>query len=181
MKNSGMIAVAIMAVATVAAHGERPNVWWAPGLPEFGHSDYIQSRSRDNQAWVHATTERDLEIMMSLVELFPPYMFDSTTHYRPGSSTPAADGSGFPERWGYYVLVDRADLTFVVTRDRAEELVSLRIMAYLLLRELVIVWTEHSGHKNVTVSIAYTPVDEDPVVFAIGFKTELGIKVVMAE
>lgn len=116
-----------------------------PDAERYADFEATDATENDTSTWVVATTERDLDRMMSLIELFPPYMFDSNSYVRPGSGGP---------RLGYIVMVDRGELVFVVTEDRA---------------------------KDVTVSIAYVPSFRDPVVFAIGVMTELGVKVMMAD
>ena len=167
-----VIVAAVFAFAcTSTAYGE---TWWMPDRGRFPH---VNSRdtTTNNSTWVYATTKHDLDRMLSVVALFPPYMFDSKTYYLAGGSTgPHSD-------YGYIVMVDGGQVTFVVTEDRATDLASSRIMTYLLLRELASIWRDHGGHNDVTVSMAYVPSYRDPVVFAIGVMTGIGVKVVMAE
>ena len=112
--------------------------------------------------------------MAEVAELFPPYMFDSPREYIPG----CCEGSN--KMFGYIILVDGGKVTFVVTENRANELSSSRMLTYVLLSELVRLWSGYGGYNKVMVSLAYVPAFRDPVTFARGYTTDIGVKVVMA-
>lgn len=146
---------------------------WSPDTDRYGHFRNTYT-TENNEAWVYATTQRDAERMASMVELFPPYMFDYRTHYIPGTG-----GEG--QRFGYIVLVDQGSVTFVMAERRANEIAGSRFLAFVLIRELVGMWQAHGEYRGVSVSLAYVPAFRDPLVFAIGITTEIGVKVVMGE
>jgi hypothetical protein len=166
-----VVIATVFATSINAGYGE---TWWMPDKNRFHHVDSAETTA-NNSTWVYATTKHDLDRMLSVVDLFPPYMFDSKTQYLAGGSI------GPHTNYGYIIMVDGGQVTFVVTEDRATDLAGSRIMTYLLIRDLASIWRDHGGHSDVTVSMAYVPSYRDPVVFAIGVMTGIGVKVVMAE
>ena len=158
------------ALAAISASGE---AWWTP---DTGRYPYVRldSTSDTHIVSIHGAAVQDRDRMADIVALFPPYMFDTAREYIPGGV------SAGNELFGYIVLVDGGNVTFVVTENRARELAISRILSYLLVCDLVRLWSNYGGYDTVQVSLAYVPAFREPTVFAIGTTTEIGVKVVMA-
>ena len=85
--------------------------------------------------------------MAEVADLFPPYMFDYSQSYMPGCC------SHDDNKWfGYIILVDGGKVTFVVPEKRANEFSSSRMLTYVLLSELVRIWSGYGGYNKVMVS-----------------------------
>ena len=164
-----LIAASVLASAAVSAAA-----WWTPDREQYPYQGVYSPHDtpRGHAVWIQGTTVRDRDRMAEIAELFPPYTFDSPREYMPGI--------GDESLFGHLILVDGGRVTFIVTENRATELSGSRMLTYVLLCELVRLWTEHSGHDSVVVSLAYVPVFKQPVTFAYGHTTAVGVKVVMS-
>ena len=172
MKTCAVLLALIATAATSSA--------WVPDVERFPFRDntgYPDEDGRNHTTWVYATKQRDMERMLALATLFPRYTFDSASETRPGWRRTAPKARA---KMGYYILVDGGDVTFIVTKDRAAELNNSRMLAYLVISELVKMWREHGGYSDATVSFAFADGGEPPVVFAVGLWTDIGVKLVMS-
>ena len=174
MQKRATIAAALVLLTLGNAHSA--HAWWTPDTDLYPYTGlYSPSDTpRGHVVWIHGTTVQDRDRMAEIAELFPPYMFDSPREYIPG----CCDGSN--TMFGHIVLVDGGKVTFVVTENRAKELSGSRVLTYLLISELVRLWTDYSGHNPVVVSLAYVPAFKEPVTFAFGHSADIGVKVVMS-
>ena len=166
-----LLIVAVALLSPTSAAGQLAT-WWYPPHDRYPVNEYVPTTpDKSNATEVYAATPEGAERMKAVVELFPPYMLDSRTYYLPGTSEVGH---------GYVVAADGSDVSFFITEDRAKELAGSRVVTYLLLCELVRIWSDTTGRSDVTVSLAYVPSFKQPVVFAIGTLTEIGVRVVMA-
>ena len=165
----------IMAVAFALA-AIPSYAWWTPDAERYPVVGVYSPETHQAQhaVWIHGTEVRDRDRMAEIAKLFPPYMFDSTQEYMPGCCV------GDPKSFGYIILVDGGEVTFVITENRANELSGSRMLAYVLLSELVRMWRNYGGYDSVIVSLSYVPAFKDMVVFAYGYTTDIGVKVVMS-
>ena len=162
-----------VAIAT-AAQGQGDPWWTGPKDSRFSFGTIVRSANDRTAVVIDATSEKEVEYAEQLTALFPPHMFGTPKEYTPGRR-------GWSPEFGYYFIVDRGDVTIVVTETRAEELSHWRVTTYLLLRDLLTMWHEYTGYTEATMTLAYVPVFEEPVTFAIATMTEIGVRVIMAD
>ena len=100
--------------------------------------------------------------MVELLNLLPPYALDTTAFM------------------GEAVRVDEGFVEIDVSKDIALSMNRQRLLAYLIVKELVEMWEHLGGYDYVTLYMFYDDDPDDPhsrdyVLFAIGETTENGI------
>ncbi len=106
--------------------------------------------------------------MVELLSLLPPYALDTTRFM------------------AETVRVDEGFVEIDVSKDIALLMGRQRMLAYLIVKELVDLWTDIGGHEQVSLSLFYDddedyPYSDDYVLFAIGETAGSAVKVTMAQ
>ena len=137
------------------------------------------SAQADEHVWEHdwgalATNRDELNALTSMLELFPQWSFD--VHFgKPAKLSSANYSGGIVEVDGNLIKID-------VSKEIANFMHQNRLIAYLIVKELVELWMVFGDHEHVVLEMHFAERGtEGKTLFAMGETSGAAVKVTMSK